>query len=350
MNLIVNSLPTRTWRHLKMNETTVKVEGEFHNHLPEAAGISPQVRWDAQTEYEEKDLGACPGIVELTKDAPVSVLATETAMTAPVLLTYDYAENEQAASRLVLKAAEGSTLSVVILLKSRAKASAVLRTEVYAEKNARVQLYVAQLLNEQAMAITDISGVCADSASVELIRLELGGGRVYSDCHIDLKGRESAFYTDIGYHAAGGQTLDMNYLALHHGPATNSLMEISGTLEEGSRKIFRGTIDFQQGCKEAKGTETENVLLMGEDMVNQTIPLILCKEEDVEGNHGASIGQLDDKVLFYLGSRGMEPEAAKQLIARSRIEAVCARIPLEEVRQQVHAFEDQRGTLHGEEL
>ena len=350
MNLIVNSLPTRTWRHLKMNESTVKVEGEFHTHLPEASGTSPEVRWVAQTESEETDLGACSGIVELTKDAPVSILEARTAMTAPVLLTYAYAPSEQAASRLVLKAPENTVLSVVLLLKSSAEAAAVLRTEVYAEKNAKVQLYMAQLLDSRALAITDVSGICADGASVELTRLELGGGKVYTDCHIDLKGKEAAFTTDIGYHAAKGQILDMNYLALHHGPATSSLMEISGTLEEGSRKIFRGTIDFQQGCKEAKGTETENVLLMGENMVNQTIPLILCREEDVEGNHGASIGQLDDKVLFYLGSRGMEPEAAKHLIARSRIEAVCARIPLEEVRQQVHAFEDQRGMLHGEEL
>ena len=40
------------------------------------------------------------------------------------------------------------------------------------------------------------------------------------------------------------------------------------------------------------------MLLVGDNMVNQTIPLILCAEEDVEGNHGASIGKLDENVLF----------------------------------------------------
>ena len=42
--------------------------------------------------------------------------------------------------------------------------------------------------------------------------------------------------------------------------------------------------------------------------MNQTIPLILCEEEDVEGNHGATIGKLDEELLFYLESRGI-PEA-----------------------------------------
>ncbi len=43
---------------------------------------------------------------------------------------------------------------------------------------------------------------------------------------------------------------------------------------------------------------------MGDDVVNQTIPLILCAEEDVKGSHGASIGQLDEETLFYMQARG----------------------------------------------
>lgn len=62
---------------------------------------------------------------------------------------------------------------------------------------------------------------------------------------------------------------------------------------------MRGTIDFVHGCVGAKGDEKEDVLLVGDNMVNQTIPLILCAEEDVEGNHGASIGKLDENMLFY---------------------------------------------------
>ena len=52
---------------------------------------------------------------------------------------------------------------------------------------------------------------------------------------------------------------------------------------------------------------------MGEDAVNQTIPLILCGEEDVQGSHGATIGRLDDELLFYLCSRGMSRQAANKI-------------------------------------
>ena len=89
-------------------------------------------------------------------------------------------------------------------------------------------------------------------------------------------------------------------------------------------KLFRGSIDFVKGCAGSVGNEREDVLLLGDDVVNQTIPLILCAEEDVEGNHGASIGELDEKTLFYLMSRGFTKEAAEAMIAGARLEAIAA--------------------------
>ena len=83
-------------------------------------------------------------------------------------------------------------------------------------------------------------------------------------------------------------------------------------------KLFRGSIDFVKGCAGSVGNEKEDVLLLGDDVVNQTIPLILCAEEDVEGNHGASIGELDEKTLFYLMSRGIYEGSSRGYDSRSQ--------------------------------
>ena len=63
-------------------------------------------------------------------------------------------------------------------------------------------------------------------------------------------------------------------------------------------KLFRGTIDFVKGSAGSVGNEKEEVLLIDEKCVNQTIPIILCAEEDVVGNHGATIGKPDEELLF----------------------------------------------------
>ena len=73
---------------------------------------------------------------------------------------------------------------------------------------------------------------------------------------------------------------------------------------------------------------------------DQTIPLILCAEEDVEGNHGASIGSLDDELIFYLESRGISEEAAYELMAKARLKAVCKKIPVEGLRAELNELLD----------
>ena len=94
-----------------------------------------------------------------------------------------------------------------------------------------------------------------------------------------------------------------------------------------SFKLFRGTIDFQRGASDAIGEETEDVLLLDDTVVNQTIPLILCGEENVQGNHGATIGKLDEDMLFYLCARGLTKEAAVNQVARARFDALNREIP-----------------------
>lgn len=91
----------------------------------------------------------------------------------------------------------------------------------------------------------------------------------------------------------------------HFGKVTKSTIQADGTLMDAAEKIFRGTIDFVRGSADSVGAETEQVLLLGDDVVNKTIPVILCAEENVQGSHGAAIGELDEETLFYFGARGM---------------------------------------------
>ena len=66
--------------------------------------------------------------------------------------------------------------------------------------------------------------------------------------------------------------------------------------------------------------------MLGDNVVNKTVPLILCAEENVEGTHGATIGELDDATLFYFESRGIDKEHASDIMARASVERI-ARLP-----------------------
>ena len=136
----------------------------------------------------------------------------------------------------------------------------------------------------------------------------------------------------------------MNYVALHEGKKSVSEIRTDGVLNENARKLFRGTIDFKNGAAGAVGNEKEDVLLLDDNVVNQTIPLILCAEEDVEGNHGATIGKLDEDLVFYLESRGMALAEIYRMMAKARIDAVLRFVPDEKTTADVAFYLESEGS------
>ena len=131
------------------------------------------------------------------------------------------------------------------------------------------------------------------------------------------------------------QKFDVNLNVRHFGKVTESTIQADGTLMDAAEKIFRGTIDFVRGSADSVGAETEQVLLLGDDVVNKTIPVILCAEENVQGSHGAAIGELDEETLFYFGARGMDRTQAENTMARAKLEAKIQKIGDAAIEQKV---------------
>lgn len=154
----------------------------------------------------------------------------------------------------------------------------------------------------------------------------------------NLQEKESSLGVEVGYLGRRDQIFDMNYMAEHWGKKSVSSIRGEGVLQENASKLFRGTIDFKTGSSGSEGDEKEDVLLLGEDAVNQSIPLILCAEEDVQGNHGATIGKLDDELLFYLCSRGMTEEEALNMMTRARMDSLCGKIGDPAAEERVQSY------------
>ena len=229
---------------------------------------------------------------------------------------------------LSLRAERGSRLTAVVDVSAQDEAPgcALLQARCSLAEDAVLRLVLIQRLGAGETFYSDVGARCAENARFEYVRLVLGGGHTFDGCSAALEGDRSFFSADIGYRLGGKETLDMNYEAVHTGRRTECAIRASGVLREEARKLFRGTIDLRKGCAGSVGNETEDVLLMDETVQNVTVPVILCGEEDVVGNHGATIGRLDEQLIYYLESRGMRREDIYELCARARIDAVVRRI------------------------
>ena len=336
--ILVNALPARTWNRLNVNESRLSADGtapaEVTAEAPETLKVSrAALKDDIQSAMGAEYVQALDGAQTLSIEA-------ESHETRPAVIHVRLKDGENAGLRLFLHAGSNAMLRVILAVSSdeNARGRLFIRTAVYADQGSKIALYTANLLGNQVTYADDVSARTEEKAFFLLDRLDLGGNNVHTACCTELVGRKSRFASGVAYRVAEKGLLDMNWLARHFGPKTDSRIQVNGVLEEASSKCFRGTIDFVRGCAGATGGETEAVLLMGESQINQTVPLILCEEEDVDGSHGASIGRLDDKMLFYMASRGISEDKAKKLMADSRLTQMRDVFPDENVRREIDRF------------
>lgn len=269
-----------------------------------------------------------------------SVLVAEAGVSVPDPVKVVINPGVSAVSDQVIYAREGADIKVVEILRSDDKFAGLFgaRTRVYLEKGAKVELSVVQLLGRHTVHFNDYGFYEENDAKGRLTLLELGASRAFVGVRSDLAGFRADYQNDVGYLRRDDDFLDLNFVTNHIGKKTNCRMDTKGVLMDKSTKIYRGTIDFKEGAAGSVGNETEAALLMSPDTVNKTVPLILCHEENVEGNHGATIGKIDDATLFYMLSRGMSEAAVKELMTRARINTVINTLPDEESKKTARDY------------
>ena len=206
---------------------------------------------------------------------------------------------------------------------------------VFAGVNARVNITV-YITADDAFTVLDDSGYVLDEgARVTVRHVVLGGAHTATGLAADLRGDTARMDIDTRYLASAVETRDFNYIIRQRGRKTISNMDANGVLTGCAKKVLRGTIDLVHGCKGSEGTERETVLLASKGVDNKTVPVILCDEDDVAGNHGATIGHVRPEQLFYLGCRGLSEEAAEVLFITAKLEDAALSAPDDAIRHNV---------------
>ena len=345
LELEINPLPAKTWNWLRMNDTTLKEEvitepGKMVITKPESLTVitepDPELLSITTGMGKEMDHFLDAGNAEMQ----IFTTKADTKEAEPLRMDFSYEDKGRVMNRIGIHLLPGSELTVIMNFTSdeTSEGTAAVQTKIYAEENAVLHLVQVQRLGKSFRLLDDFGAKCGKKAEIRTVQLVLGGKDTYLGNYTALEGEQSSLESDIGYLAGGEGRVDMNLVALHTGKKTSSRMDAAGVLSEKATKIFRGTIDFRKGCAGSVGNEKEDVLLLDDTIVNQTIPLILCDEEDVEGNHGASIGKIDEELLFYLESRGISEDEVYAMMAKARINAICNKIFDEETRNQVQEY------------
>ena len=266
-----------------------------------------------------------------------AVLATEEGEEAEATIRVTTHEGEASGASIDIVAAPNSTFSIALSLDSDADAPAFMGStmRVFAGAGARVDITVYLTASDAVTCVEDSGFVLDKDARVSVRHVVLGGGFTATGLAADLRGDRSRIDVDTSYLASGTQQRDFSYIIRHRGRKTVSNMDANGVLTGTSKKCLRGTIDLIHGAKGAEGNEREAVLLASKGVDNKTVPNILCDEDDVAGNHGATIGHVRPDQLFYAACRGLSQEQTEALFLSAKLEDAALQAPNDAVRANV---------------
>ena len=276
-------------------------------------------------------------LTSMAGEAGSFVFATQPGRAAAATVRVNGIDGAANVAAVDVVAAPASQFTLNVAFDSPASGTGVvgLHLRVFAGTGARVNVATIHTLSDSWTALDDEGYVLDENALVSVEHRVLGAGRAYTGCACDLRGDGANAGISTRYLGHGTQTRDFNYVVRHRGRKTTCNIDANGVLADASKKVLRGTIDLVHGCKGSQGTERETVLLADEQVENKTIPVILCDEDDVAGNHGATIGHVRPEQLNYLMARGISQEAAERLFANATLEEAAITAPDAQVRAAV---------------
>lgn len=211
-----------------------------------------------------------------------------------------------------------------------------------AKQNSEINVILVNLLGLKSQNFLSIQNTLEENSKVKYTVVDFGGNNSITNYYSNLIGNSSENILNTIYLGKDNQLFDLNYIAELRGQKSNIDIEVQGALKDNSKKHFKGTIDFKKGCKKAKGNENEACMLLSDTAKSLALPMLLCSEEDVEGNHSTSAGKIDEKELFYIMSRGFELKEAMKLMVKAKFNKILENIKNEELKNEIISQIDKR--------
>ena len=344
-NVLINraNVPAaQTWNRLRANSLSVSVP----NHADAGKVYLPLPRL-----FERIECGMGQEVTDYVESQAFKSdfynVPARTKREEPIVVAVSAAQNQCANTGIIVR--EGAEATVVIAAfagdvdgdaptgsdaNDDALPTSAALTRIVVETGAKLHLIEMLGVNEGQQHLESVGLEIHQDAAVDVKQYALGGSTIGLGLTANLVGAQARLDLNNRYHATHEETLDINHLVRMRGTSTRALLTESGVLNEAAKKTLRATIDLVRGAKDAQGNEIETVMILGDDVVNKTMPAILCDEDDVAGNHGATIGSVSPEQLDYLAARGLSHQAAEQMFIRALFEDAIINAP-EEISHRV---------------
>ena len=304
------------------------------------AGDAEPLRFSLSRHYRDPGDAFARINAARARDGVVLRVAAHAEIAQPVHLVFVAAAAEVDLAwhvRSVIELGEGSRLNLVEqhLGSGEPTQLATLGCDIELREGARLQHTVLQNAATTTHLIRHSALRLQAQAQATLHVLELGGALVRHDLKIELIGDGAQLHTRGVFMPHGRQHIDTQLAIRHQALNTTSDSTWRGVASDRARGVFRGAILVAPGADGSDANLSNKNLLLSPSAEIDTKPELEIYADEVKAAHGATVGQLDERSLFYMRSRGIPLAEARALLTAAFCRAVLADLPNEALREHL---------------
>jgi len=240
-------------------------------------------------------------------------------------------------NRCLIELGQNARASFVELHRSMGQcghlANSVMQLELAA--GASASFVRVQERQKEHLQIGRVLATLQDNATFRHTSIDVGGSLTRNDIVVTMAGKNSVADICGAFLADDTQHMDNHILVDHKiGPA-RSLQDFRGIVGGRSRCVFNGKALVREGADGTDAEQSNHNLLLSDTAEIDTKPELEIFADDVKCSHGTTVGQLDEKALFYLRSRGLSHKEATNLLTRAFVGHILQQLPIERVKTYV---------------
>ena len=209
--------------------------------------------------------------------------------------------------------------------------------EVVAEENATVNYGSLQEFDDRTYAYTTSQGRAETYGAVNWLEGNLGSKLRKSEVGTTLAGDGSETKTVGAFFGRDDQHFDLDAKVWHRAEHTTADLVTRGVVDDSARSVYEGTQDVGREAWDTSSYQRENTLMLSDKSEADASPKLIINNHDTEASHSATVGQVDERDLFYMTSRGVPRRTARNMLVEGFFVPVLEEMDVEGLREDFEA-------------
>ncbi len=210
--------------------------------------------------------------------------------------------------------------------------------EVQAGENAHVQYGGLQNLSEETYNFSVKRGHADRYGTINWIEGNIGSRLSKTSVETRLLGEASETKIVGAFFGHEDQHFDLGSRVWHEGENTTADLVTRGVLKDSARSVYEGVQDVGTDAWNTNSYQRENTLMLSDESEADASPKLIINNHDTEASHSATVGQVDQQDLFYMTSRGISEEWAKNMLVEGFFVPVLEEVAVEELREDLRSL------------